>query len=132
MPSGVPAVGPFPLELAGGAGLADQEAAALIAAEGVAKIGGGVPGPARREAPNGAPEHRQAADDIGRPRHPVEGTDGHEGQAGPHEILAGAVAGAAGPPALVARAHRAEVLEAEVRLVPADGDPAVHPAAVAV
>src|SRR5262245_36377882 len=38
----------------------------------------------------------------------------------------------AGPPVLVAGAHRAQVLEAQFGVGPTDGDPAVHAAAVAV
>ncbi len=56
----------------------------------------------------------------------------HVGRPGPHEPLADAVPHPAGPPVLVARAHRPQVLERQLRVVPADGDPPQHPAPVAV
>jgi hypothetical protein len=71
-----------------------------------------------------APEHRETAGDIGRLQH-AEDTGGHEiGKGTAHVILAEPVPPPPGMDARLAGAHGAQMLEIEVRVIPADGDPA--------
>src|SRR3982751_1404198 len=63
---------------------------------------------------------------------PEQGTGQQVADPRAHIMLPDAVSYPAGPPVLVARAHRPEMLKIEARIVPAHRDPAEHPAAVAI
>src|SRR5690606_22701850 len=79
-----------------------------------------------------AVEHAEPPDDVGGTGHAEEGRGAHVQEARAHVVLPGPVALAAGPDALVARAHGAQVGESQFRVVVALGDPPEHAAAVAV
>src|SRR6267378_6106849 len=81
---------------------------------------------------NVAPPHRESADDERRAQHALKGARSHVREAGTHVVLAMSPPKAAGHDAVLARAHGAQMQDAQLRIVPASRDPAEHPAAVAV
>src|SRR5207249_1900216 len=78
------------------------------------------------------PHHRNAAQHHRWMSQTENGARPHVDGTGAHEILRRTMSGPAGPPVLVTRAHRSQMFEIDLRIVPADRDPSVHPAAVAV
>ena len=79
-----------------------------------------------------APQHGDAADEHGMLRQPEDRAGQEVEGRRPHEVLPVARAHAAGPDALLARSHGAQVDEPQALVVHALRDPAQHSAAVAV
>src|SRR5262249_10375831 len=87
---------------------------------------------ALKSAHDPAPEHRHAAQHVWFLTQSEDRACDHEHHARTHEILTIAVTHAPCIDALLARSHRTQMHETQVRLVPAAGDPTMHPAAMSI
>src|SRR5258708_7799558 len=112
--------------------LALEQARPLIAAQEAPELLVAVARLPAQEATEVPDRHAEATHDERRPGHSVRRAPEHVHRRRAHEVLATSVPFAARPPTLVACPHRAQVGEAQRRVVPRDRDPAKLPAAVSV
>src|SRR6266851_8990420 len=123
---------PLSVNLFNGAPLANQKYAPLIAAQKRTEFSIVVTRLAIEGTFRPPPQHCDAAQHIRLLIYSGDCACRHVQEPGSHEILAIAMADATCKDALLARSHWTKMDKTQFRLIPATGNPAIHPAAMAV